>query len=79
MFLRIFSLYKDACENIKCGANAECTAVRHSGQCKCKPGYIGNSANEKDCRLQEITCKNKTNCPNNLYCHNGICRGKIYF
>lgn len=72
------NLFKDACENIKCGANAECTPERHSGQCNCKYGYIGNGASDKGCQLQEIKCKNKTECSAEHYCHNGICQGNNF-
>lgn len=66
----------DACENVKCGPNAECIASRHIGQCKCKDGFIGNAASDKGCRLREISCTSKTDCPKDHYCHKSICRGK---
>lgn len=65
----------DACENIKCGQNAECVSARHSGQCKCKEGYVGNGVTEKGCRLREVACTSKSDCSDDQYCHKGICQG----
>lgn len=69
-------MFSDACENVKCGTNAECVATRHVGQCKCKAGYIGNAGVDKGCRLREIACAGKTDCPGDHYCHKGICKSK---
>lgn len=70
------NFFADACENVKCGANADCVATRHIGQCKCKVGYIGNADSDKGCRLREITCTGKIDCPGDYYCHKGICKSK---
>lgn len=67
--------FSDACESIKCGPNAECIAARHSGQCKCIAGYIGNAASDKGCHLREIACTKKADCPDEFYCHKGVCKG----
>lgn len=64
---------------MKCGPNAECVATRHTGQCKCKSGYIGNASGDKGCRLREISCTLKNDCPSDKYCHKGICKGKLMF
>lgn len=69
-------LFIDACENVKCGGNAECIAARHNHQCKCKPGYVGTANSEIGCKLQEKTCSSKKDCSNDQYCHKNVCKGK---
>lgn len=65
----------DACENVKCGQNADCVATRHSGQCKCKIGYEGNAGNGKGCHLREVPCKSNKECSEAQYCRKSICQG----
>lgn len=72
----MFPWISDACDSVKCGPNSDCIATRHTGQCKCKSGYVGNGASEKGCRLREVTCRSKTDCNNDQYCHKGYCKGK---
>lgn len=77
LIIKHINFITDACENVKCGVNAQCIANRHTGQCKCKTGYIGNPVSEKGCKLKETTCKSKSDCPDGRYCNKDVCRGKL--
>lgn len=37
---------------------------------------MGNAEGDKGCRLREITCTGKIDCPGDYYCHKGICKSK---
>lgn len=71
-------LCADVCEGVVCGPNAECAAVDHTSACQCVPGYEGTPSDYTlGCRPTPVNCDASSDCPQNTYCYQQICRRKF--
>lgn len=68
---------KDVCEEVTCGPNAECNSLNHKSLCVCRGGFDGDANNLKSgCSPIPVPCDATSDCPENTYCHESICKCK---
>lgn len=63
----------DGCATVLCGRNAECTSINHEPQCTCKQGFRGNP-NDDRVGCQQIECETDSDCSNEKFCENYMCK-----
>lgn len=70
----IYGSCVDACNNQRCGINAQCSAKYHSAQCTCPANYIGNP--HVECSIvvtSRSECETNSDCADDQSCNNHLC------